>query len=159
MTSDPTRSPGPSWNALLRVFKQMDSDIESFYVQHGVKGMRSRFVKPLIRLSHEGPKTISELASTLDSTHSATSQTVATMKQAGFVETLPGPDGRTQVVSLTPKSRELIPLLEAEWRATDAAVEKLDDELGGAVTTLVEQLEQTLLRRSMAERLQDELGL
>lgn len=156
MTSDPTRGTG-RWDTLFRLLKQMDAEVEQLYARLGIDGMRSRFVQPLIRLAHEGPLTISALAKSLDATHSAASQTVAAMKRAGFVSSEPGTDGRTQVVSLTPKAREIIPVLEAEWRATESVVARLDDELDGAVTTLAERLERALAERSMSRRLADEL--
>lgn len=136
----------------------MDAEIERLYERRGADGMRSRFVRPLIRLAHEGPMTISALAESLGGTHSAVSQTVAAMKKAGFVTSEPGHDGRTQVISLTPRATALVPLLEAEWRATEAAVAALDDELGGAVSTLSSDLARSLHRRSLSERLEDELG-
>jgi len=157
VTTDPTRVPG-RWDRLFQLLKEMDADIEALYTRRGVTGMRSRFVRPLIRLSHEGPMTISALAQSLGTTHSATSQTVAAMRRAGFVTSAPGTDGRTQVVSLTPEAGALVPLLEAEWRATEAVVAALDDELDGAVTALSARLGEALARRSMSERLDDELG-
>lgn len=157
MTSDPTRQPG-RWDGLFALLKKLDDDIEQLYVRRGVEGVRSRFVRPLIRLRHDGPMTISALASSLGATHSATSQTVAAMKRAGFLTSAPGADGRTQVISLTPRAIDLVPLLEAEWRATEAVVAGLDDELGGAVTALSKALGDALEARPMSQRLEEELG-
>jgi len=156
VTNDPTREPG-RWDALFTLLKQMDSEIEQLYTRRGVEGMRSRFVRPLIRIAHGGPMTISALARSLGSTHSATSQTVAAMRRAGFVSSAPGADGRTQVVTLTPAALALVPLLEAEWRATEAVVAALDDELGGAVSALSADLAAAFERRSMTARLDAEL--
>lgn len=157
MTNDPTRVPG-RWDGLFAVLRQMDREIELLYERRGAHGVRPRFVRPLIRLAHEGPLTISELAQSLGATHSAMSQTVAAMKKGGFITAEPGSDGRTRVLALTPRAKELVPLLEAEWRATEAVVARLDDELGGAVTRLSQDLQRSLERRSMLERLEDELG-
>lgn len=157
MTTDPTRAVG-RWDALFVLLKQMDGEIEEFYVRQGVEGVRPRFVRPMIRLAHEGPMTVSELAKSLDGTHSATSQTISAMKSSGFVDSVPGTDGRTQVLSLTDAAQNLIPLLEAEWRATDAVVAQLDDEVDGAVTALSRTLEHRLAQRSMSRRLDDEMG-
>ncbi len=156
VTSDPTRDPG-RWDTLFSLLKQMDSDIEDLYVRRGVEGVRSRFVRPMIRLAHEGPLTIAALAASLEATHSATSQTVQAMKRAGFATSTPGTDGRTQVVSLTEQGADLVPLLEAEWRATEAVVAALDDELDGAVTALSTRLAQALEARPMGQRLDEQL--
>lgn len=155
--ADPTRAPG-RWDSLFALLKRMDDDIEQLYVRRGVEGVRSRFVRPMIRLRHDGPMTISALAASLGATHSATSQTVAAMKRAGFLTSAPGEDGRTQVLSLTPRAVELVPLLESEWRATEAVVAALDDELGGAVTDLSAALGRALAARPMSQRLEEELG-
>lgn len=157
MTSDPTRDPG-RWDELFALLKEMDAAIDDLYAARGVDGLRSRFVRPLIRLSHEGPMTISALAQSLEGTHSGTSQTVTAMKKAGFVTAQPGPDARTQVLALTRRAAELVPLLEAEWRATESVVAGLDDELGGAVSSLSARLAQSLGQRSMTERLDDALS-
>ena len=158
MTSvDPTRSPS-RWDGLFALQRRMDAEIEDLYVRRGVAGVRSRFVRPLIRLAHDGPQTISTLAASLGQTHSATSQTVAAMRREGLVETAPGADRRSQVVALTQRSRDALPLMEAEWRATNAVVAALDDELGGAVTALIAALEEALDRRSMTERLDEALA-
>lgn len=152
MTNDPTRETA-RWDRLFALISQMDREIEELYVRRGAEGMRSRFVRPLIRLAHQGPLTVSQLAESLGSTHSATSQTVAAMKKHGFLTSAPGPDARTQVLSLTERARELVPLLEAEWRATNAVVAELDDELGGAVTTVSQRLGEALEAKSMTARL------
>lgn len=157
MTTDPTREVG-RWDALFILLKQIDGEIEEFYVRQGVDGVRARFVRPMIRLAHEGPMTVSELAKSLGGTHSATSQTISALKSSGFVSSTPGTDGRTQVLSLTDRAERLIPLLEAEWRATDAVVAQLDDELDGAVTALSRALEHRLTLRTMSQRLDDEMG-
>lgn len=156
MTNDPTREVS-RWDRLFALIKQMDQEIEELYVRRGVDGIRSRFVMPLIRLAHEEPLTVSQLAHSLESTHSATSQTVTAMKKQGFLTSSPGSDARTQVLTLTDHARELIPLLEAEWRATNAVVADLDDELKGAVTALSENLSAALSQRSMSARLDHQL--
>lgn len=156
MITDPTREPG-RWDALFALLKRMDAEIEDFYERRGFPGVRSRFVRPCIRLAHEGPMTISALAQSLGGTHSATSQTVAAMKAEGLVHAQPGVDGRTQVLSLTTRAKELLPLLEAEWRATNTVVAALDDELDGAVSRLSADLERSLAQRSMSQRLDDQL--
>lgn len=145
------------WDDLFLLLKRMDADIEDLYASRGVEGMRSRFVRPLIRLAHVGPLSITELARSLGGTHSAISQTVNAMKRAGFVSTSPGSDGRTQVVALTPTAQAVVPLLESEWIATEAVVAELDDDFGGAVTELSRRLGRALAERSMAQRLRDKL--
>ncbi|WP_218009947.1 MarR family winged helix-turn-helix transcriptional regulator [Actinomadura kijaniata] len=153
MTSlDPTASPG-RWHALYALLAAMDSQIESLYTERGVEGVRPRFAYPLIRLAHTGPLTIRELADSLDRSHSAMSQTISAMRREGLVETEPGADARTRRIILTDRGRDLVPFLEAEWRATEAAVAELDDEVPHPLSAVVTELERALARRSMRDRI------
>ncbi|MHA7135274.1 MarR family winged helix-turn-helix transcriptional regulator [Oerskovia turbata] len=153
MTStDPTAVPG-RWDSLHSLLRRLDDEIGAVYTDRGVEGVRTRFVYPLIRLAHTGPLSIRELAESLGRTHSAMSQTVTAMRREGLVETASGEDARTRRVALTDRSRALVPLLEAEWRATEESVAEIDDELPYALSTVVEDLERVLARRSLRERL------
>lgn len=131
----------------------MDAEIEQVYVERGIEGVRPRFVYPLIRLAHTGPLTIRELAESLGRSHSAISQTVAAMRNAGLVTSEPGPDARTRRIDLTDRGRSLVPFLEAEWRATHSTVAELDGEVPYAMTAVVEEVRRALERRSMRQRI------
>jgi hypothetical protein len=59
----------------------------------------------------------------------------------------------------TERGRSLVRFLEAEWRATEAAVAELDDEvMPNALSTAVVAVEQALRQRAMKERISDHLG-
>jgi DNA-binding MarR family transcriptional regulator len=146
------------WRPLHQLLAELDAEIEKVYTSRGIHGVRPRFAYPLIRLAHTGPLTIRELADSLDRSHSAMSQTLAAMRREGLVESEPGPDARTRRIALTERGRSLVPFLEAEWRATEAAVAELDDEVPHALSAVVADLEQALERRPMRERILDHLG-
>ena len=75
---------------------------------------------PIVRtIVAEGPLSIRDLAAAVGVTHSAASQTVAQLQRAGFVTLRPGSDARQRIVHLTGKTRELLPTIEAEWKASD----------------------------------------
>lgn len=150
-SSDPTASPG-RWDALHALLAHLDGQIESLYTDRGIEGVRPRFAYPLIRLAHAGPLTIRELAESLARSHSAMSQTVAAMRREGLVGSEPGADARTRRVALTDRGRALVPFLEAEWRATEAAVSELDDEVPHPLSTVVAELRRALERRPMRDR-------
>lgn len=157
MTSaDPTRS--SRLKQLFAVLADMDAAITEAYRDRGQGQVRSRFVLPLIRLAHEGPLTITELARELERTHSALSQTISQMRQAELVASEPGEDGRTRVITLTDRGQALVPLAEAEWRATEAAIAELEAELPYAPSQVAADMAAALSRRSFAERLEDHLG-
>ncbi|MEU2071261.1 MarR family winged helix-turn-helix transcriptional regulator [Streptomyces anulatus] len=150
--SDPTARPDP-WHSLHELLAAMDAEIEQVYIERGIEGVRPRFAYPLIRLAHTGPLTIRELAKSLGRSHSAISQTVAAMRNAGLVTSEPGPDARTRRIDLTDRGRSLVPFLEAEWRATHSTVAELDSEVPYAMTAVVEEVRRALERRSMRQRI------
>lgn len=154
-------SPDPTHASRLRPLRALldsiDADIARVYDDRGVRGVRPRFSWVLIRLAHEGPMTISALAEAVDRTHSALSQTVAAMRREGLVESTPGPDARTRLVTLTDAGRDLVPFLEDEWRATEAALAELDAEVPYPLVQVVADLTHALTERSFAARLSDRL--
>lgn len=157
-TRDPTREPA-RLGQLLALLRDMDEAIGQLYADRGAGRVRQRFVWPMLRLAHEGPMTITQLSRSLGLTHSALSQTVAQMRRAGLVSTVAGPgDGRTRSVALTAQGRELVPLLEAEWRATEAAVRELDDALPVPLSRVAADLADQLRARPFRDRIEDHLA-
>jgi DNA-binding MarR family transcriptional regulator len=145
------------WRPLHQLLDAMDADIARLYTERGVTGVRPRFVGPLIRLGRRGGMTIRELAESLEVTHSAMSQTVSALQRDGLVTASSGADARTREVVLTDRARELLPLLEAEWRATEQVVAELDAEIPYALSQVVQDLQAALARRSFHDRIADRL--
>lgn len=145
------------WSDVHRLLDELDREIAAFYTQRGIRGVRTRFVGPLIAIGRYGPLTIQQLATRRDVTHSAMSQTVTAMRAAGLVETVAGSDGRTRLVQLTDKAQEYTPVMEAEWRATEATHRALDAEIPYPLARVVDDIRVALARRSFADRLKDNL--
>jgi DNA-binding MarR family transcriptional regulator len=149
---DPTEE--SRWRPLRLLLERMDREIARLYDERGAVGVRPRYVMPLVRLSRRGPMTIRQLADSVDVTHSAMSQTVASMRRDGLVRSVPGRgDGRTREVALTRKGRSLVPFMEAEWRATEAALVELEEELPYPLSQVVRDVEQALARRPFHDRI------
>ncbi len=136
----------------------MDQDIASLYDEAGAGGVRPRFVGPLLKLGQHGPMTIRELADRVEVTHSAMSQTVAGMRKAGLVDDAQTTDRRTRMIALSQRGRELLPLMQAEWRATEAAIREIEAEIPYPVSRAVEDIQAALSRRPFGERLRDNLA-
>lgn len=147
---DPTEQ--SRWRPFHLLVRQMDNDIGRIYDDRAITGITPRHVMPLIRLAHVGELTIRELSSVLGVTHSAASQTVAALSSAGYVRAKKGADARTKTIALTSRGRDLIPLLEAEWRATEAAISELEDEIPYPLSQVARDLASALDRRSFYER-------
>lgn len=142
------------YRPLFQLLHAMDQDIEAVYTSRG-RSVGSRSVGPLISLSRNGPMTVKELALDREVSHSAMSQTVAGLTREGLVRSDPGTDARTRIISLTPEGDELIPLLRAEWRSTEAVVRALDDEIEHPLMQAVEALTAALAEKSFRERLEE----
>ena len=156
-----TSSDDPTLSSALRPLRllldAMDDDIARLYAERGVSGVRPRFSMALIRLHHVGPMTVRRLAEQIEVTHSAMSQTVTAMRREGLVDSAPGTDARTRTVALTPHGAALVPFLEAEWRATEAAYAALEAELPYALTRVVRDMAGALERRSFHDRIFEQL--
>lgn len=152
---DPTQA--SAWRPLFALLRHLDDEIAQIYAEREITGIRPRFTPALIRLHHRGPSTIRELAVELGQSHSAISQTVAALRAEGLVTSRPGSDARTKVVTLTARGREVVPFLEDEWRATEAAIAELEAELAYPMTRVVQDVEQALQARAFSDRVRHHL--
>ena len=145
------------WRPLRLLLASLDDDIARIYEEAGVEGVKASFVMELLRLHADGPMTITELARSVDRTHSAVSQKVSAMRRAGLVRTRPGADARSKTVALTPKAQRLVGQLATEWRATEAALLELEADLPYPLSRAVGDIEAALGRRTFYERVRSKL--
>jgi DNA-binding MarR family transcriptional regulator len=153
---DPTER--SRWRRLRLLQAAMDADIARIYAEAQIDGLKPSFVMELIRLHARGPMTITELAESVQRTHSAISQKVAAMRAAGLVRTTAGPDARSKKVVLTAKARRIIDRLQAEWRATEAAVAEIEAEIPYPLSRVVTDIEEALQRKSFRDRIAEKLA-
>ena len=153
---DPTEQ--SRWRPLRLLQAAMDTEIARIYAEAQIRGLKPSFVMELLRLHARGPMTITELARSVQRTHSATSQKVAAMRAAGWVRTTAGSDARSKKVALTAKARRVIGRLAAEWRATEAAVAELETEIPYPLSRVVTDIEEALRRKSFHDRIADKLA-
>ena len=157
MTDDPTEQ--SLWRPLRLLQESMDAEIARIYETDAqIAGLRPSFVMELLRLHARGPMTITELAESVQRTHSASSQKVAAMRAAGLVRTVPGSDARTRKVTLTAKARRIVGKLAAEWRATEAAVAEIEAEIPYPLSRVVTDIEAALRRKNFHDRIAEKLA-
>ncbi len=154
--SDPTEQ--SVWRPLRLLQSAMNADIARLYAEEHIDGLKPSFVMELIRLHVRGPMTITELAESVQRTHSAMSQKVAAMRSAGLVRTVPGTDARSKKIMLTAKARRLVGKLAAEWRATEAAVTEIEAEIPYPLSQVVRDIEGALARKSFHDRIAEKLA-
>jgi DNA-binding MarR family transcriptional regulator len=155
--ADPTEQHGVWW-PLRRLLAAMDADIARIYAEARVTGLTPSMVRELLRLHARGPMTITELAESVQRTHSATSQKVAAMRAAGLVRTTTGADARTRKIMLTAKARRIIGKLAAEWRATEAAAADIENEIPYPLGQVATDIEKALQRQSFHDRIAEKLA-
>ena len=136
----------------------MDADIARIYAEAQITGLTPSMVMELLKLHAHGPMTITELAQSVQRTHSATSQKVAAMRAAGLVRTTTGSDARTRKIIMTAKGRRIIGKLAAEWRATEAAVADIENEIPYPVAQVAADIEAVLQRKSFHDRIAEKLA-
>jgi DNA-binding MarR family transcriptional regulator len=153
---DPTEQ--SRWRPLRLQQAAMDAEIARIYAEVQIRGLKPTFVMELLRLHARGPMTITELARSVQHTHSATSQKVAAMRAAGWVRTTPGSDARSKKVALTAKARRVTGRLAAEWRATEAAIVELETEIPYPLSRVVTDIEEALQRKSFHDRIAEKLA-
>ena len=148
---DPTQE--SLWRPLRLLQSAMDAEITRVYTEARIDHLKPNWVMELVRLHVRGPMTITELAASVQLTHSAVSQKVAAMRTAGWVRTSAGPDARSKKVHLTAKATRVIGLLAAEWRATEAALAELEAEIPYPLSRVVTDIEEALRRQSFHDRI------
>jgi DNA-binding MarR family transcriptional regulator len=160
MTDTPALDPTQQslWRPLWLLQASMDDDIARIYSEQQIDGLKPSFVMELLRLHARGPMTITELAESVQHTHSALSQKVAAMRKAGWVQTVVGDDARTRKVTLTDKARRVVGRLAAEWRATEAALADLEAEIPYPLSQVVTDIERALERKSFHDRIAEKLA-
>lgn len=146
------------WRPLRLLLSAMDDDIGRLYAEADIEGLKPTYVMELLRLNARGPMTITELADSVQRTHSALSQKVAAMREAGLVRTVPGSDARSKKVVLTAKARAIVARLAAEWQATEAVIVEIDAEIPYPLSRVVADIERALARRSFHDRIADRLA-
>jgi DNA-binding MarR family transcriptional regulator len=146
----------PGLDARLRtLLDAMDADVGLALADLGVRDYRTRYSVVIRFIDEHGPSTIRHLAERMHVTHSAASQTVAEMERRGLLEVRAGADARQRLVRLTAKTKRLLPAIDAEWDATEAASAALDAELPYSISALIDDLEAALDRRRFRARIAD----
>jgi DNA-binding MarR family transcriptional regulator len=160
VTDDPAVDPTEHslWRPLRLLQAAMEADIARVYAEARIDGLKPSYVLELIRLHARGPMTITELAASVQRTHSAMSQKVTAMRAAGWVRTTTGADARSKKVMLTAKARRIVGRLAAEWRATEAAVAEIESEIPYPLSRVVTDIEEALRRKSFHDRIAEKLA-
>ncbi len=146
-------SPSPTLGTLLHhLIELLDGDVQAAYTTAGL-AWRPRYTPVLRGLMSLGPASIKALALKIGISHSAVSQTVAQMVKDHLVELKPGADARERIVALTPKAQAMVPALQRQWAAVNAAADALDAELSAPLSGVIREAITALNQRPFGQRI------
>lgn len=146
-------STAPTLGTLMRsLIDLLDGEVEAAYAEAGL-AWRPRYTPVLRALRRLGPASIKIIAREVGVSHSAASQTVSQMAREGLVALTPGADARERIVVLTPATEAMIPALERQQAATNAAAAELDAELSAPLTEVLREAIAALHRRPFGARI------
>ncbi len=144
-------APSPTLGTLVRhLLEQLDGDLEGIYAASGLE-WRPRYTPVLRVLLRQGPASIK--MQEIGITHSAASQTVTQMAKQRLVALKPGADARERIVVLSAKAKRMVPALQRQWAATNAAAAQLDAELSVPLSAVLAEAIAALNQRPFAARI------
>ena len=134
------------------LIERLDTEVEAAYAAANLD-WKPRFTPVLRAITALGPTSLKAIAEVAGVSHSAVSQTVSQMVRDGLVTLAPGADARERIVVPTPKVEAMIPALERQWAATNAAADQLDAELSVPLSPLLKEAMAALDRKPFGERI------
>ncbi|QRN99641.1 MarR family transcriptional regulator [Archangium violaceum] len=138
---------------LRHLIELLDGAVSEAYAQEGLS-YRPRYTPVMRALMEREPSTIGQIAAAAGITQPAVTQTVALMVKEGLVSAQSEPgDRRERLVRLTDAGRELLPRLQACWRATAGAAADLDAELPTPLSLTLETAIAALEVKPFGERI------
>lgn len=147
--------PPATLGTLLRqLIELLDGDLEKVYRQSGLD-WRPKYTPILRALLHSEPRSIGEIAQAVGVSQPAASQTLREMAVKGHLVIEKGEDGRTREVSLTSHCRAMTAALRTQWRATNAAADDLERELGFPLSEALQRSIAALQTKSFAKRIEE----
>ncbi|MEM6532684.1 MAG: helix-turn-helix domain-containing protein [Myxococcota bacterium] len=140
---------------LRHLIELLDEGVQRAYDDLGLD-YRPRFT-PVVRVLRDGhAQSVRGIAESAGLTHSAASQTLQLMRREGLVEDAPNRgvvDGRERRVVASERLKSMLPILETQWRATNAAAADLDAELSISLHQAAREAIAALEHWSFAKRI------
>ena len=140
---------------LRHLTELLDGDVEAAYREAGLV-YRPRYTPVVRLLTAQGPSTIRAISIYGGISHSAASQTVTEMVKRGLVRSVPGKDARERIIRLTKAGEALLPQLEKQWEATNAAAEQLSEEIGIPLEDALAKAIAAVESRSFLDRINEQ---
>ena len=147
---NPNETPG--LGELLRYV----SELVEFGAEEHYRGMRLNYrarYTPILRALKAGAETVTDITTRSYLTQGAISQTIGLMEADGLILREALQDGRKSRIRLSSLGRNLVRKLEQHWRATFAAIEALEDEIGHPLRQTLAETARALEQQGFSARL------
>lgn len=140
---------------LKRLTERLYRDGEKVYADQNLDFEPRCFpVFTLLNQSQDEAMSITQIASAIGITHPAVIKLTREMQARGWISSLSdAKDGRKRLVRVSKKGRQLHSEMEPTWEAFTQATRELFEEIDIDLIAVLDQVEQALSRRSMAERI------
>ncbi|MGB3471494.1 MAG: hypothetical protein WBA51_11785 [Erythrobacter sp.] len=138
--------------ALRLLLAQLDGELAQIYEAEESE-FRPRFYPVFQLLLETGHASVSEIASSLQVSQPAATQTLVEMKRLGFVSYEAGSDRRERIVRLTPHALATAESLRPTWIAIGEAAAQLDRELSAPLSMILDEAIAALTRKSFPDRI------
>lgn len=108
-------------------------------------------------LSNEGAKTVTAIAKEIGHSHPSVSKIITEMVKKGYVkEKNDKADGRRNMVSLSPKGKEIIEKIQDQYKDVNSAVEELSADTRDDLWKAIGEWEFLLEQKSLLRRVQEQ---
>lgn len=108
-------------------------------------------------LSNEGAKTVTAIAKEIGHSHPSVSKIITEMAKKGYVkEKNDKADGRRNMVSLSPKGKEIIEKIQDQYKDVNSAVEELSADTRNDLWKAIGEWEFLLEQKSLLRRVQEQ---
>ncbi len=109
-----------------RISEKLYGDGDKIYTEFGIDFKASWFSIYHTLVFAEGPLTVQELSNEIGFTHITVKNVVRELEEAGIARIKANPkDGRSKLISLTPKGKQLLDKLEPVWKKFSQTLEQL----------------------------------
>ena len=138
---------------LRRISERLDREVEAIYRANRVE-FQPRWFPVVAALSEVGEASVGQLAAKLGVTHVAVSQVRAELVAKGLLRARTDrTDKRRQLLALTAKGHRFVEALAPLWSSIAAATEALLTDAAPALLSALGDIEATLDRQTMLERI------
>ena len=144
--------------ALRNLANIVSKDAEHTYRHFGFD-IEPKWFPVFYVLASNGPDSVVNIAKTINHSHVSVSKIVKEMKNANIVASDKSrSDSRVTVISLTEKAKAMIPAMERQCEAVDAAMRRLAQESGIDLWQSVTTTHQHLQFRPISERVNEDVN-